>query len=255
MTRPDGPRNLLLLDLPPLEASSLHARLEIVRVRRKQSIAEPGGRQVHAWFPVSGALSELVTLADGSSVEVGLIGWEGVAGLPAVFGSGAVATWIVCQTGGLFLRVPAAVLAEEAERNPELHRRLHRYAQALLDQRAIAAACDRRHDVLARCARLILAVHDLGFGDELTQTHDFFALRLGVQRPTVTDALAQLQRRGAISYRRGRVTVIDRGLLEPLSCECHAAVRAAFERQFDWVASDRWRPALRRPRISFPAAS
>jgi CRP-like cAMP-binding protein len=158
-----------------------------------------------------------------------------MAGWPAVFGSHISGTWVVCQTSGAFLEFPTTVLAQEAEQSPELGRRLHHHAAAVIGQRAISAACDRHHDVVARSARHILNARDLGIADELVVTHDFMALRLGVQRPTVTVALAELQRLGAITHRRGRVAVVNRVILERIACECYWATRREIGRQLDWL--------------------
>ncbi|HEY7942129.1 MAG TPA: Crp/Fnr family transcriptional regulator [Candidatus Limnocylindrales bacterium] len=201
------------------------------------TLMTPGSPINHVYFPETGALSELVLMADGSAVEVGLIGWEGMAGWPAVFGDPISGTWVVCQTSGLFIQMPTAALAEAAELSPGLRRRLDHHAAAVIGQRAISAACDRHHDVVARSARHILAARDLGFSDELVVTHEFLAMRLGVQRPTVSVALAELQRRGAIAHRRAEVTIMNKARLEQLACECYWAMRLEVGRHLDWLPS------------------
>lgn len=174
-------------------------------------------------------------MADGSAVELGLIGREGMAGWSALFGSSISGTWVVCQTKGLFLQTGTNELAAAADRSPELHRRLHHHAAAVIGLRAISAACDRHHNVIARAARHLLAARDLGLDDELVITHEFLALRLGVQRPTVTVALAELERLGAISRGSGQVTVVDRALLEQCACECYWTTRREIGRHLDWL--------------------
>src|SRR5450759_5922139 len=123
-----------------------------------------------------------------------------MAGWPAVFGSHISGIWVVCQTGGLFIQFATSELAAEVDRNPELHRRLHHHAAAVIGQRAISAACDRHHDVVARAARHLRAARDLGLDDELVVTHEFLALRLGVQRPTVTVGLCTPRRSARNSW-------------------------------------------------------
>jgi CRP-like cAMP-binding protein len=232
---PDNARNLLLVDLPALDAERLRDRGHRVRLDRMTTLMTPGIPVNHVYFPETGALSELLLMADGSAVEVGLVGWEGMAGWAAVLGSPISGTWVVCQTSGAYFQVPSMTLVEEVARSPELHRRLHRHAAAVIGQRAISAACDRHHDVVARSARHILATRDLGVSDELVVTHDFMALRLGVQRPTVTVALAELQRLGAITHHRGQVAVVNRATLESITCECYWAMRREIGRQLDWL--------------------
>ncbi len=227
--------NLLLVNLPPVDAEHVAERVHRVRLDRKTTLMTPGSPTDYVYFPVTGALSEFVLMADGSAVEVGFIGNEGMAGWPAVFGSHIGTTWVVCQTNGLFLQFATNDVAAEVDRSPELHRRLHHHAAAVLGQRAIAAACDRHHDVAARAARHLLAARDLSLDDELVVTHEFLAMRLGVQRPTVTVALAELQRLGAITHRRAKVTVVNRTNLELIACECYWAMRREVARQLDWL--------------------
>ena len=227
--------NLLLIDLPEVEAEHVAEHSHRVHLDRKATLMTPGSPINHVYFPETGALSEFVLMADGSAVEVGFIGSEGMAGWPAVFGSHISGTWVVCQTSGLFLQFATTELAAEGDRNPELHRRLHHHAAAVIGQRAISAACDRHHDVVARTARHLLAARDLSFEDELVVTHEFLALRLGVQRPTVTVALAELERLGAITHRRAQVTVVNRASLEQISCECYWAMRREIGRHLDWL--------------------
>lgn len=195
----------------------------------------PGSPVNHVYFPESGALSEFVLLADGSAVEIGFIGREGMAGWPAVLGNSISGTWIVCQSSGLFLQVPTTELAAAVDRSPELHRRMHHHAAAVMGQCAISAACDRHHGVVARIARHLLAASDHCLAEELVITHDFLALRLGVERPTVTVALAELEGRDAITHRRGHVTIVDRAGLEAIACECYWSLRRELGRQMDWL--------------------
>jgi len=227
--------NLLLIDLPASDAKHVLERSYRVRLDRMTTLMTPGSPINHVYFPETGALSELILMDDGSAVEIDVIGFEGMAGWPAVFGDQISATWVVCQTSGLFLQLPWTAFAEEVDRSPELHRRLHHHAASVVGQRAISAACDRHHDVVARCARHLLAARDLGLNDEMAVTHEFLALRLGVQRPTVTVALAELQRLGAIEHRRARVTVLNRSNLEQIACECYWAMRREVGRHLDWL--------------------
>jgi CRP-like cAMP-binding protein len=227
--------NLLLIDLPPVDARRLSSRAHRVRLKRKATLMTPGSPVNSVYFPETGALSEFVLMADGSAVEVGFIGSEGMVGWPAVFGSQVSGVWVMCQASGLFLQFATTDLAAEVDRSPELHRRMHHHAAAVVGQRAISAGCDRHHDVVARAARNLLAAHDLRVDDELVLTHEFLALRLGVQRPTVTVALAELERLGAVTHRRGQVTVVDRAKLERITCECYWAMRREIGRHLDWL--------------------
>jgi CRP-like cAMP-binding protein len=238
--------NLLLFGLPAVDAERLAQHGHLVRLDRMATLMTPGSPVNHVYFPESGALSEFVLLADGSAVEIGFIGREGMAGWPAMIGNSVSATWVVCQSSGLFLQVARTELAAAVDQSPELHRRSHHYAAAVLGQRAIAAACDRHHGVVARAARHLLAAADHGLDEELILTHDFLALRLGVERPTVTVALAELEGHDAITHRRSHVTIVDRACLEQIACECYWALRREVGRQMDWL------PAQTRAFLSGP---
>lgn len=227
--------NLLLFGIPAIDAAGLLQRGHRVRLDRMATLMTPGSPVNHVYFPETGALSEFVLLADGSAVEIGFIAREGMAGWSAVIGNGISGTWVVCQSSGLFLQVPTTKLAAAIDRSPELHRRLNHHAAAVLGQRAISAACDRHHGVVARAARHLLAAADEGLDEELVITHDFLALRLGVERPTVTVALAELEESDAITHRRGHVTIVDRAGLEAIACECYWSLRREIGRQMDWL--------------------
>lgn len=227
--------NLLLVGLSVVDAEQLLERSNRVHLERMTTLMTPGSPVHRVYFPETGALAELLLMADGSAVEIGLVGREGMVGWPAVFGSQVSQTWVLCQTSGEFLEIPTTALAQAADQSLELHRRLHRHAAAVIGQRAISAACDRHHDVVARCARHLLAARDLGADNEISLTHEFLALRLGVQRPTVTVALSELERLGAITHRRGHVTLVSRVDLEEITCECYWAIRREVGRQLDWL--------------------
>lgn len=230
-----GGGNLLLMDLPVADAEHLLAHAQHVRLDRKTTLMTPGSPINHVYFPETGALSEFVLMADGSAVEIGFIGPEGMAGWSAAFGSPISGTWVVCQTRGLLTQVSTNGLAAAADRSPELHRRLHHYAATVMGQRAISAACHRHHDVIARAARHLLAARDLGLDDKLVVTHEFLALRLGVQRPTLTVALTELEQFGAITHGRGQITIADRARLEQMACECYWTMRREIGRNLDWL--------------------
>jgi hypothetical protein len=124
------------------------------------TVVTPGSSVNHGYFPETGAFAELVLLPHGSALEVGHIGWAGMAGWSAVFDNRISQTWVMCQTSGLFLRLQTSALAQAADQGPELQRRLDHYAAALIGQRAISAAGDRHHDVIVRAAHHLLAACD-----------------------------------------------------------------------------------------------
>ena len=163
---------------------------------------------------------------------MGMVGREGVAGVPAVLGVAAMPTQCIVQleVPARALRVP--VLRRQARDAAVLHDLLKRYTQTLIDQIAQGAACNRRHTLERRCARWLLMSHDRAESDTFPLTQEFLAYMLGVHRPAVVTALGALRRAGAIASTRGSVggvTILDRDALERAACECYAAIRTRFE--------------------------
>jgi CRP-like cAMP-binding protein len=170
-------------------------------------------------------------MADGSAVEVGTVGREGLVGLVIVLGGAASPTVTLCQIPGTARRITAERLAEAVEARPALRRLLLRYAQGYLTQVAQGAACNRLHGIEARCARWLLMTHDrVGGADTFPLKQEFLAVMLGVRRAGVTVAAGALQDAGLIRYRRGSIRVLDRAGLEAASCECYGLVREQYAR-------------------------
>jgi CRP-like cAMP-binding protein len=165
-------------------------------------------------------------MADGRAAEVGAIGREGVLGLPAFHGAVRSRVEVACQAGPADAwRMPADAFQREAGRPGLLREALHRYARALFDQVAQAAACNGLHTVPERCARRLLEARDRAGADDFPLTQEYLGYLLGVRRESVTLAASHLQRAGAIKYLRGRVRVLDAGRLEAAACECYRVAR------------------------------
>ena len=197
---------------------------------QSQTLNAPGAAIEHVYFPTAGVVSLIASLDDGSAVEVGLIGPEGMVGTPVLLGSETASNEAFVQLNGHALRIPTTVLLDATEQSPGLRRRLLRFAQALSFHIAQSAACNARHVVEERCARWLLAAHDRVGGDELALTHEFLGIMLGVRRAGVTVAAGSLQRAGLIRYRQGRVTILDRQALEAAACECYRITRDEYDR-------------------------
>lgn len=223
-----GIRNGLLAALPPQDYAQLAPGLFPVRLVQGQILHAAEDRIEAAYFLQSGAISIQVLLEEGSLIEVGTVGREGVAGLPLVFGTTSSGNQTVVQMPATALRIEAAAFRRAMDTAPALRPLLLRYAQALFAQVSQTAACNRRHAVAPRLARWLLAAHDHAGQDHLPLTHDIMSQMLGVRRAGISVAAAALQRAGFISYAHGRLTVRDRPGLEMAACECHAATRQAF---------------------------
>ena len=222
-------RNRLLAALPPGDFAALAPALEPVSLDYKQVLYEPGQaiRAVH--FPEGGMVSMLATLEDGHTIEVGVVGREGLVGLPVVLGAERSTTEAMVQVPAAALRLPAAALRAVFDGSAAARAVLLRYVQAFHAQVAQTAACNVRHTIDARFARWLLMLHDRAEADEFPVTHEFVSIMLGAGRPSVSVAAAVLQRAGVIRYAHGRVAVLDRAGLEAASCECYGVVREQFD--------------------------
>jgi CRP-like cAMP-binding protein len=223
-------RNRLLAALPPDAFAALAPALQPVGLGLKQSLYSSGRRIGAVHFPDSGMVSLLAPLAGGELLEVGVVGREGLVGLPVVLDEDSSTTEALVQAPGAAWRVRATALRRALEAGPALKALLLRYVQAFHAQVAQTAACNARHPLEERFPRWLLMAHDRVEGDAFPLTQEFAAMMLGVRRPSVSVAAAALQKAGVIAYAHGQITVLDRAGLEAVSCECYGTVRAQFER-------------------------
>ncbi len=231
-TQASPPGNRLLAALPPREYARLRRHLEPVRLAMGDVLHHPGQPVPHVHFPVSSVLSLLAVLHEGGGVEVGLVGPEGMAGLPLLLGARTSATRCVVQIPGEALRMWAEAFQDKVGPGSPLHNLLLRYTHAFLAQVSQAAACNSKHPVEQRLCRWLLAMQDRAGGDGFPLTHEFLAAMLGVRRASVTEVAQVLRGAGLIRYTRGNVTVLDRPGLEAAACECHAVSQAELARVF-----------------------
>jgi CRP-like cAMP-binding protein len=236
----DATKNRLLSALRPDDFAWLEPHLERVTLASGQVLAEPRVPLANVYFPETAVLSLVNRMADGSAVEVGTVGSEGMAGVPAFLGAEAGESQILCQIPGAALRAPAAVITAAGDARPDLRHLLNRYTQAYLTQVAQTAACNRVHAIEQRCARWLLATHDrVGGAAGFALKQEFLAVMLGVRRAGVSVAAGALQDAGLIRYRRGGVRVLDRVGLERAACECYGIVRRHFDRLLPCVDRER----------------
>lgn len=204
--------------------------LEQVKLHPGEIISRPDEPIDYAYFPQSGTISVTVLMKDGAQAEVGVIGNEGMFGLPIVLGADSTPLQSMVQVPGQALRLSADMLREELKECGPLQQVLLRYAQAFLIQTAITAACNRVHHLDGRLARWLLMSQDRTKAESLPLTHEFIATMLGVRRAGVSVAANKLQVEGFINYSRGNIRILDREGLEGFSCECYEVVKREFER-------------------------
>ena len=232
-----GNRLLSLLALEaPVEHAELMLRTTRVMLPRATNIFSPQMGVPAVYFPEGAVASVVKRLASGKQVEVGTTGLEGMVGLPAFLGAEDSPLECFIQVAGEALRLETPALLELATGGTALHRLLQRYTQYLFDQAAQSVACNRLHRVDARCARWLLMTLDRVPGNGFELKQEYLATMLGVRRASVSEAAEDLQEAGAIRYRRGKMTIVDRARLELASCECYASDRADYERLFPAVA-------------------
>ena len=225
-----APRNRLLAALPAEDLQRLRPRLEPVELPLGHVIQAPGEPITAVYFPESGWVSLLALLVDGNSAEVGIVGFDGMVGLPLLLGDDRSPTEAMIQAPGTLLRLGADAFREELDRSAALRTMLLRYALAFQVQVTQTAACNGHHALDQRLARWLLTAHDRADGDAFPMTQEFLAMMLCVHRPGVTVAARLFQQAGLIRYGSGHITVTDRAGLEAAACECYGAVAREFQR-------------------------
>ena len=221
--------NRLLGALPSIERRRVLGECQTVELAFADWLYTPPQRLTHVYFPISSFISLIMPIDADSSLEVGIVGSEGVFGIPLVLGVDVSPMRGLVQGAGSALRIGAEPLRRELQRSPVLRRRIDRYMCIHLAQLAQTAGCTRFHVVEARLARWLLMTQDRARAKSFHVTHEFLALMLGVRRVGVTKAATALQERKLISYRRGDVTVLDRRGLKAASCGCYNADRASYD--------------------------
>jgi CRP-like cAMP-binding protein len=222
-------KNRVLASLPKAEIDRLKPHLSPVTLRLRAQLLD-GRAPSYAYFLEEGLASVVLTLADKITVEVGVIGIDGVVGLPVLLGADRIPGETFIQVEASGFRINAKRLKEEFERPGELRRHLHKYVLASLVQSAQNTACNRLHPIGERLAKWLLTCHDRVQSDHMPLTHEFLAQMLGAPRTTVTLAAGMLHKAGLIDYSRGHVTIKNRSGLEEAACECYRVVRKEFER-------------------------
>ncbi len=205
-------------------------QLEPVLLRFGQIIYQAGGKIRHVYFPIDCLISLLTAVDKRRTLEVGMVGNEGMTGMPFILGMGVSGVRALVQGSGRALRMPAGAFRIEFDRNAPLRDALFRYTYALMAQISQTAACNRFHAAEARLARWLLMTRERVGSDEFPLTHEFLAHMLGVRREGVSEAAGALKRRGLIDYRRGDIRILDSKGLNEAACSCYRIIKAVYER-------------------------
>lgn len=221
--------NEILRELPRNEFAIISPKLELVRLRPRQVLHEAGDSLRSAYFCNTGLISILSVLSDGKSVEVGLVGKEGLVGLPLIAGFRTSATRAIVQIEGTALRVDSDALSVILRQCPHFERKLQQFSQIMTMQATQIAACNRLHDVESRLARWLLMSADRIGSTSLGLTQEVLGQMLGTRRSSVTVAAGILQKAGLIAYTRGDVRIVHRAKLEQAACVCYNLMRRQVE--------------------------
>jgi CRP-like cAMP-binding protein len=187
-------------------------------------LEEPEQKSEFAYFMEEGITSMVSTLRDGTTVEVGLIGKEGMVGIPAVMCTESIPFQSFVQVGGYGHRIKASRVREEFQRSARLREKVYCWLQSHLVQMGQIAVCNRIHGIEERLSRWLLSCYDRVGSDNLPLTQEFLSTMLGAPRSTVTLAAQTLQQTGVIEYSRGKIHLLDRKRLEHSACECYAII-------------------------------
>ena len=221
--------NCLLAALPRKDYRQLFDGLEQVALTYGEVLYEPGERIKHVYFPNNSVVSLLTLVDRHQALEVGLVGREGMVGIPLALEISISPVRALVQGTGTAMRMDAMPFLKQLRQSHALARELHRYTYNLMTQITQTAACNRFHVIEARLARWLLMTHDRVQSSSFRLTQEFLSQMLGVRRVGVTKAARTLQQDGLISYSRGNITILDRKGLEAACCSCYDIVRDMHE--------------------------
>lgn len=232
-SKPSSPLNHLLAALPEADYQRLAPHLRSVTFTLGQVLYEPHEPITTVYFPNQAMISLVQIMEDGSTIEAGIVGNNGIVGYPVYLDGQSSSSRIMVQIAGTAFGLDAAILKAEFERGGELQKLLLRYTQALLAQISQTAACNRFHPTEERLARWLLQSQDFARSPTLQLTQDFLASMLGTRRASITVAAGTLQQAGLIHYNRGHIDILNRDALESAACECYKIVRIEYNRLLD----------------------
>ncbi len=223
--KPHPQQNHLLAALSPEVQGRLFPHLELVPLPLRALLYESKHPMRHVYFPTDSIVSLQYVLESGATTAILVVGNEGLLGISLLMGGESTPNRSIVQSAGYAYRLPRRRVKEEFNRHGQLLMLMLRYTQALITQVSQTAVCNRHHSIDQQLCRWLLLSVDRLSHNHLTMTQEFISNMLGVRREGVTQAALELQRRGAISYSRGLIKVLDRSKLEALSCECYAVVK------------------------------
>jgi CRP-like cAMP-binding protein len=225
---PDG--NLLLAALSAEDRLRLLGDHSPVDLGLSETLSDAGDRIRHVYFPIDGFISLITPGVGRAQLEIGLVGNEGMLGVPLLLGVNVTPIRALVQGAGHAWRIDTAHFLRAIESYPGIRAALNRYLFVFLSQLMQTATCTRFHLVEARLARWLLMTRDRAHSSQFHVTHEFLAYMLGVRRVGVTSAASALQRRKLIRYNRGDLAILDVRGLERAACPCYAIDKKIYSR-------------------------
>ncbi len=223
-------RNHLLMAISRPAYRQILPGLKTVELAYGETLYEPKARIRHVYFPINSLVSLLTAVDKNRTLEVGMVGNEGMVGMPMALGIGVSPVQALVQGSGMALRMSAARFRIEFKNSVPFQRALFRYNHLLMAQMAQTAACNRFHEAQPRLARWLLMSSDRLHADEFRLTHEFLSHMLGVRRAGVTEAAGGLEKKKLIQYSRGHIRILNRKGLVATACTCYGIVKKLQER-------------------------
>ena len=225
------PTNRLLAALSKNEYRELLPDLEQFPLIFGEQIYRPGALVRHVYFPTSGIVSLLADVDGGGTLEVGIVGREGMAGMSVFMGVSTSPNRVLVQGGGFALRMKATRLRSLTNNDGSLSRLLRRYSYSLWAQLSQSSVCNLYHPIDARLARWLLMTRDRMEANEFLITQEFLSSMLGVRREGVNKAAGKLQQQLLISYTRGTLTILKPASLAAVACRCYRIIKTEYDSQ------------------------
>jgi CRP-like cAMP-binding protein len=223
-------KNILLSLLSTSDLKRLEPYLKPTQFEQHHVLFEADEQIRHVYFPTGGVVSLVVTLSTGETVEVAMVGLDGVVGASAALDGKVALSRGIVQLGGEIVVCDIEALKSTALQSPKLLALLIRHEQTVFAQAQQSAACFATHQVVGRLSRWLLRARDLSGSDTLSFTQEYLAQMLGVRRTSVTVVAHTLQAAGLIKYARGKIQILDTEGLQDSACECYATVKSQYRK-------------------------
>jgi CRP-like cAMP-binding protein len=230
---PEG--NAILASLPDSDASSLRPHLRPVHLPQKTVLFEAGTPIKSVYFPITAVISLVIGLETGGMTESAMVGRDGAVGIASALDGKIAMSRGIVQLGGDALVCDPGTFKGVAMQSERLISLVVRHEQTLFAQAQQSTACMANHDIEARLCRWMLRARDLSGSDDLPFTQEFLAEMLGVRRTSVTTVAHTIQAAGMITYRRGKIHILDVEGLQESACECYKAVKDHYRELFGIV--------------------